>query len=509
MTSILNALFSATRSVPKHAGNLVLGVEPKRPEAALAVVDEATAEVIRGLLARGDLDAKAGKVLALAHVPDPRFDRVLLVAMPGPEANAGDYRTMVGAAAAAVAALPGTRAVWALHAAPVRDQTAYHKVRAAVVALAAAVYRFDRHRSKPAEAAPTLRHVDVLLVPEDRIAGERGLAHGVALAEGMHIARDVGNEPPNALTPTSFASEARKVARAVNGGAAAGKLRVRVLGEKEMRTLGMGSFLSVGAGSREESKFILMEYKGGPARARPYVFVGKGITFDTGGISIKPAPAMDEMKYDMCGAASVLGLMHAVAALKLPLNVVGAIAAAENMPGGAATRPGDIVRSMSGQTIEILNTDAEGRLVLCDALTYVERYKPAAVVDIATLTGAVVVALGSAASGLWANDDELGAQLRSAGEAAAAADRVWPMPLWDDYQPLLKSNFADMANVSGGREAGSSVAACFLSRFTKAYPWAHLDVAGTAYRSGAQKGATARPVPLLLQYLLERAGALP
>jgi leucyl aminopeptidase len=211
----------------------------------------------------------------------------------------------------------------------------------------------------------------------------------------------------------------------------------------------------------------------------------------------------------MCGAASVLGLMHAVAALKLPLNVVGAIAAAENMPGGAATRPGDIVRSMSGQTIEILNTDAEGRLVLCDALTYVERYKPAAVVDIATLTGAVVVALGSAASGLWANDDELGAQLRSAGEAAAAADRVWPMPLWDDYQPLLKSNFADMANVSGGREAGSSVAACFLSRFTKAYPWAHLDVAGTAYRSGAQKGATARPVPLLLQYLLERAGALP
>ena len=507
MTSILKHVLAATRSIPKHAGNLVLCVEPKRPDAAIAVVDDATAEIIRTLLARGDLEAKAGKVLALAHVPDPRFDRVLLVAQPGPEASAADYRSMVNAAAAAVAALPGTRALWTLQAAAVRDQTAYHKVRTSVVALAGALYRFDRHRSKPAEAVPTLKHVDVLLGTDERVAGERGLAHGVALAEGMSIARDVGNEPPNTLTPTGFATAARTVARAVNGSGSTGKLRVRVLGEKEMSTLGMGSFLSVGAGSREESKFILMEYKGGPARARPYVFGGKGITFDTGGISIKPAAAMDEMKYDMCGAASVLGLMHAVAALKLPINVVGAIAAAENMPGGAATRPGDIVRSMSGQTIEILNTDAEGRLVLCDALTYVERYKPAAVVDIATLTGAVIVALGNAASGLWANDDELGAQLRGAGEAAA--DRVWPMPLWDDYQPLLKSNFADMANVSGGREAGASVAACFLARFTKAYPWAHLDVAGTAYRSGAQKGATARPVPLLLQYLLERAGALP
>ena len=505
--------FASVRNVNRHAGNLVLAIEPKRADAPIPQVDAATAALIRSLLARGDLEAKAGKLLTLVQVPDPRFDRVLLVAQPAPEVSRADFRSMASAAAAALVALPGTRALWLLDSCPVRDSggafsgndNLYHNTRASLAALSATLYRFDRLKSKPAENPPTLKQVDFLFAAEQRAAGELGLAHGVALADGMALARDVGNAPPNELTPSAFAAEARKLARssASHGG---GTLQAKVLGEKEMRVLGMGSFLSVGAGSAEESKLIVLDYKGA-GRAQPFVLVGKGITFDTGGISIKPAGAMDEMKYDMCGAGAVLGMMHTVSALRLPINVIGVIAAAENMPSGTATRPGDIVRSMSGQTIEILNTDAEGRLVLCDALTYAERFKPAAVIDLATLTGAVIVALGSAASGLWANNDALAAQLRDAGEASA--DRVWQMPLWDEYQPLLKSNFADMANVSGGREAGSSVAACFLSRFTKAYPWAHLDVAGTAYRSGAQKGATARPMPLLLQYLLDRANAAP
>ncbi len=505
--------FTSVRSVNRHAGNLVLAIEPKRADAPIPNVDTATAALIRSLLARGDLEAKAGKLLTLVQVPDPRFERILLVAQPAPEVSRADFRSMASAAAVALVALPGTRALWLLDSCPVRDagtantgnDTIYHNTRASLAALNATLYRFDRLKSKPAENPPTLKHVDFLFAAQQRVAGERALAHGVALADGMALARDVGNAPPNELTPSAFAAEARKLARS-SAGQGGGALQVKVLGEKEMRALGMGSLLSVGAGSAEESKLVVLDYKGA-GRAQPFVLVGKGITFDTGGISIKPAGAMDEMKYDMCGAGAVLGMMHTVAALRLPINVIGVIAAAENMPSGTATRPGDIVRSMSGQTIEILNTDAEGRLVLCDALTYVERFKPAAVIDLATLTGAVIVALGSAASGLWANNDALAGQLRDAGELSA--DRVWQMPLWDEYQPLLKSNFADMANVSGGREAGSSVAACFLSRYTKAYPWAHLDVAGTAYRSGAQKGATARPMPLLLQYLLDRAYATP
>ena len=501
--------FASVRNVNRHAGNLVLAVEPKRADAPLPHVDTATAALIRTLLARGDLEAKAGKLLTLVHVPDPRFERIVLVAQPTAEVSRADFRSMAGAAAATLVALPGTRALWLLDSCPVRDagkpdsrrDGVYDNTRASLVALSATLYRFDRLKSKPADNPPTLKHVDFLFTTEQRAAGERALKHGAALADGMALARDVGNAPPNELTPSAFAAEARKLARSSSGA-----LQAKVLGEKEMRTLGMGSFLSVGAGSAEESKLIVLDYKGA-GRAQPYVLVGKGITFDTGGISIKPAGAMDEMKYDMSGAGAVLGMMHTVAALRLRINVVGVIAAAENMPSGTATRPGDIVRSMSGQTIEILNTDAEGRLVLCDALTYVERFKPAAVIDLATLTGAVIVALGSVASGLWANNDDLARQLREAGDASA--DRVWQMPLWDEYQPLLKSNFADMANVSGGREAGSSVAACFLSRVTKAYPWAHLDVAGTAYRSGAQKGSTARPMPLLLQFLLDRNGSTP
>ena len=269
-----------------------------------------------------------------------------------------------------------------------------------------------------------------------------------------------------------------------------------------MRELGMGSLLSVTAGSSEPAKFIIMEYQGAAKKQQPHVLVGKGITFDTGGISLKPGAKMDEMKYDMCGAASVMGAMNTLVELALPINVVAIIAAAENMPNGNATKPGDVVTSMSGQTIEVLNTDAEGRLVLCDALTYAERFKPQSVIDIATLTGACVVALGSHATGLYSNQDDFAAELIAAGEASG--DRAWHMPLWDEYQPQLNSNFADIANI-GGPEAGSVTAACFLSRFTKAYRWAHMDIAGTAWVSGPKKGATGRPVALLSQYLINKS----
>jgi leucyl aminopeptidase len=281
------------------------------------------------------------------------------------------------------------------------------------------------------------------------------------------------------------------------------KLKVTVLERKDMEKLGMGSLLSVSDGSRQPPKLITIEYYGGPKKQKPVVLVGKGVTFDTGGISLKPAAEMDEMKYDMSGAGSVLGTLSAVAAMKLPLNVVGVIPTTENMPGGNATRPGDIVTSMSGQTIEILNTDAEGRLILCDALTYSERFEPAAVIDIATLTGACVIALGHVASGLFANDDRLADEVSAAGQTSW--DRVWHMPAWEDYQEQLKSNFADMANI-GGRPGGSITAACFLARFARKFKWAHLDIAGTAWKSGREKGSTGRPVPLLTQFLMTRAG---
>jgi leucyl aminopeptidase len=326
--------------------------------------------------------------------------------------------------------------------------------------------------------------------------GERALAQGVALAEGMALTKDLGNLPPNVCTPSYLADQARALAKRY-------AMKVQVLQRADMEKLGMRTLLAVAQGSHEPPRFIVLEHRAGPKGEKPVVLVGKGVTFDTGGISIKPSPEMDEMKYDMSGAGSVLGTLKAVGEMKLPLNVVGLIPTTENMPGGRATRPGDIVKSMSGQTVEILNTDAEGRLILCDALTYAERYQPSAVIDIATLTGACVIALGHVASGLFSNDDDLAAELLAAADAAH--DRAWRMPLWDDYQDQLKSNFADFANI-GGRPAGSVTAACFLARFARKYKWAHLDIAGTAWRGGKEKGATARPVPLLTRFLVSRAG---
>jgi len=333
--------------------------------------------------------------------------------------------------------------------------------------------------------------IDSRVSPSDSI----NLREGAAIGNGMKLARDLANLPPNVCTPTFLAKTMKQLGKR-------NRFSVKCLSEKDMEKLGMGALLSVSRGSDEPATLIHATYEGGKKSEKPIVLVGKGITFDTGGISLKPSSEMDEMKYDMCGAAGVIGTMLAVSEMKLPINVVGIVASAENMPSGKATRPGDVVTSMSGKTIEILNTDAEGRLVLCDALTYIEKLKPAAAIDIATLTGACVVALGKVATGLFSNNDELAGEISDAGRQAW--DRVWQMPVWDDYTTLLKSNFADLANI-GGRAAGSITAACFLSEFAKKYPWAHLDIAGTAWVSGKDKGATGRPVPLLCEFLINRA----
>lgn len=355
-------------------------------------------------------------------------------------------------------------------------------------------YRCDGLKSKPAELSFVLTKMTLGFNKIQIAAANKGIKLGQAIAAGVNFARELGNLPGNICTPTYLANEAKRLARGQT------TLSVKVLEEKAMQALGMGSLLSVSAGSDQPAKLIVLNYAGGNKKDAPVALVGKGITFDTGGISLKPGIGMDEMKFDMCGAASVLGTFKTLIELQLPINVVGVIAASENMPNGSATKPGDIVTSMSGQTIEVLNTDAEGRLVLCDALTYTERFNPKAVIDIATLTGACVIALGAHASGLFSNNEALAQALLNAGQTAH--DRAWPMPIWDDYQKQLDSNFADIANI-GGREAGSITAACFLSRFTKKFAWAHLDIAGTAWISGGAKGATGRPVPLLVQYLLD------
>jgi leucyl aminopeptidase len=360
-----------------------------------------------------------------------------------------------------------------------------------------ASYKFAAIKRKEEKTSPKkgIAKLTINVTASDVSSAEIGLANGQALAAGVSLAKDLGNLPPNVCTPTYLAEQALALGKTH-------QFKVEVLEHDALKKLGMGSFLGVAQGSEEPPKFIIMQHLKGKKEQKPVVLVGKGITFDTGGISLKPGSDMDEMKYDMCGAASVIGTFKAIAAMNLPLNVIGVIPTCENMPDGRATRPGDVLTSMSGLTIEVLNTDAEGRLILCDALTYVERFEPSAVIDVATLTGACVIALGHHASGLFSNNDALAAELLQAGEVAL--DRAWHMPMWDDYQSLLDSNFADMANI-GGRAAGSITAACFLARFAKKYDWAHLDVAGTAWKSGKEKGGTGRPVPLLTEFLVQRA----
>jgi leucyl aminopeptidase len=462
-------------------------------------VDTACGGAISAVLKRGDLQGKAGQTLLLRDLPNLKAERVLLVATgKADELDTRAWRKVVAAVAGVLKGLAGSDAAFALDDVQVKDRDAYSRTRLLVEVLSDNAYLFDRFKSKKGE--PQALNKIILLGDKSAQADlERAASHASAIAAGMNLARDLGNLPPNVCHPSYMTDQARQLAKQFKG------LKVEVLDEKKLRDLGAGAFLAVSQGSDQPGCIVVMQYNGGTKGEQPYALVGKGITFDTGGISLKPGQGMDEMKYDMCGAAGVLGTLLAVARMKLPVNLTVIVPATENMPGGNATRPGDIVTSLSGQTIEILNTDAEGRLILCDALTYAERLQPDTVIDVATLTGACVVALGGVASGLFANKEALARDLLDAGEEAH--DRAWHMPLWDDYQELLKSPFADMANI-GGRWGGAITAACFLSRFTKKYDWAHLDIAGTAWKSGADKGATGRPVALLAHYLLQRAGQL-
>ncbi|WEN42916.1 Cytosol aminopeptidase [Thauera sp. GDN1] len=481
-------------------GLLVLGAfAGGRLPALTAAADGAAEGRIASLIKRGDLEEKAGATLLLPELVGVHAERVLLVSL-GKEDDFGDkaYRDALGAAAKALAATPAKDAVIALADVELDKRELPWRLQQAARILADGAYRFDALKSdkdKKDRKHRGAKKLTLLVSSELGAELDTAVLQGHAIATGMALAKDLGNLPGNICTPSHLADTAEALGKQY-------KFEVEVLERADMEKLGMGSLLSVARGSHQPPKFIVMHYKGGKAKARPVVLVGKGITFDTGGISLKPAAEMDEMKFDMCGAASVLGTFKAVAQMGLPINLVGLIPTTENMPGGGATKPGDVVTSMSGQTIEVLNTDAEGRLILCDALTYAERFKPECVIDVATLTGACVVALGKIPSGLLANDDELAAEILKRG--TESGDRAWQLPLWDEYQELLKSNFADMGNI-GGRYAGTITAACFLSRFTKAYKWAHLDIAGTAWVSGDAKGATGRPVPLLSSFLIGRA----
>jgi leucyl aminopeptidase len=476
------------------AGCVVLGVfEKRRLSDAAADFDKTTRGLLTRLLKDGEMDGKCGQTLLVHYPRGAHCERVLLVGC-GKAKEFGDkaYREAIAAVAGIINSSGASDAVSYLAELDVHGRDLYWKVRQMVEISIATLFRPDELKSRKDKATRQLRRLAVNTADAD--TANRAISDGSAIAGGVELARTLGNLPGNICTPSYLADQARKLGKAHK------KLKVSVLGEAAMEKLGMGSLLSVSRGSREPARLISLEYSGGRKGDRPVALVGKGVTFDSGGISIKPSPAMDEMKFDMCGAASVLGTLQACAEMDLPINVVGVIPTTENLPDGNASKPGDIVTSMSGQTIEVLNTDAEGRLILCDALTWCGKFKPDVVVDIATLTGACVIALGAHAAGLLSNDDELAEALAAAGNYAA--DRAWRLPLWDDYQPQLDSNFADMANI-GGREAGTITAACFLSRFTEDYRWAHLDIAGVAWKQGKEKGATGRPVSLLTQFLLD------
>lgn len=442
-----------------------------------------------------DFADKPGRTQVVSLPPGGRVRRLLVAGGAGGDVTPADYRKLVDAAAKALRPLKVDSAVWALASTRVPARDVYWRYSAGLSALANALYQFDEYKTGNNDARLTVRSVQLLADTPARAYAQRAVREASALQSGLDFARDLAHQPPNVCNPNYLLREARKLGRI-------DKVKVSSLDERRMQELGMGAFMAVTQGSATPGRMIVVEYRGGKAKDAPIVLVGKGITFDTGGISLKPAANMDEMRFDMCGAAAVLGTVRAAAEAKLPLNVIAVVAAAENMPSGTATRPGDIVRTLSGKTVEILNTDAEGRLVLCDALTYVERFKPKVVVDVATLTGAMVMALGSHASGLFTGDDELAEALLAAGEWSG--DRAWRMPLWDEYQDMLKSNFADVPNI-GAPGAGSIVAACFLSRFTGSYRWAHLDVAGSAFQGGSAKGATGRPVGLLFRYLIQES----
>ncbi len=461
------------------------------------LLDRASGGFLSEILKSGDMDGRPGQSLMLHNVPGIPAERVLLAGCgKESEMNEQAFIKVLQGVASTLENSGARDACSYLTDLSIKERDTEWKIRHSVLQIWQSRYQFERLKSVTPNQKKALRKL-TLNVPEQRHQAKAKLAvqQGVAIAKGMDLARDLGNLPGNICNPAYLAQQARKL------GKEHGNLKIEVLNEADMRELKMGSLLSVSAGSRQPAKLIILQYSGGKPKQKPVVLVGKGVTFDSGGISLKPGIAMDEMKFDMCGAASVIGTINAVATMKLPINVVGIIPTTENMPDGLATRPGDIVTSMSGQTIEILNTDAEGRLILCDALTYAKKYNPRCVIDIATLTGACIIALGKVPSAVLGNDRALIDDLIQSGKQIE--DKAWELPLWEEYQDQLKSNFADMANI-GGRDAGTITAACFLSRFTKKYKWAHLDIAGTAWKSGDEKGATGRPVPLLTQFILNQ-----
>ena len=482
---------------------LVIAVAGKNKFSAEAKeIDIASGKRLSSVLENGDFDGSLGTSLMLQGLEGVKAKRVLLVGC-GDKAKLSlkEARKLLISIAKSLLSSQAKDAHLALASLALAGADHYWLAERLAQELEDASYSYSTTKSTKAKAS-ALKSIS-LAAPKgtSKAKIDTAFASGVATGRGINCAKELGNLPGNICTPTYLAQQAIDLAKGNRA------LTVKVLSEKQMARLGMGSLLSVSAGSSQEAQLIVMEYKGAKVKPKadrpaPHMLVGKGITFDTGGISLKAGAAMDEMKFDMCGAASVIGTMAAVVEMALPIDIVAIVAAAENMPSGKATKPGDVVTSMSGLTIEILNTDAEGRLVLCDALTYGERYKPASVIDVATLTGAAVATFGSHVSAMLSNDDALAAELSDCGNASL--DQVWQLPLHDEYQHLLDSNFADIANI-GGPRAGTITAACFLSRFTKKFKWAHLDIAGSAWNSGAAKGATGRPVSLLLEYLRRKA----
>lgn len=494
--------FSINGAAPEQqaVSTIVVGLYADAPLARLdrygLALDQQSKGALSGWIKAGDADGKIGTTLILRDVQGIVARRIVIVGLgKEDEMSPATWRKAVTAAIKAITGAGGGDALLCLTGLTNGQTDLVWRIKQAVLLTENSLYRFDL-KSRHEEHELTLKHLALVAPPTERAAAQKALTQARAIAEGMIFMRNLANQPPNVCNPRYLAHQAKMLAKSHKN------LAVKVLDREAMKKLGMNTLLAVARGSAQPPQFIILKYSGAAPSVRPVVLVGKGVTFDTGGISLKPAGEMDEMKFDMSGAASVLGVMKTVALLGLPINVVGLAPAVENMPGGNASRPGDIVTSMSGQTVEILNTDAEGRLILCDALTYAERFDPDCVIDIATLTGACVIALGHVVSGLLTNHEPLAQALLDCG--VRIGDRAWQMPMLDEYQDILKSNFADIPNI-GNRTAGTITAACFLSRFTKKYHWAHLDVAGTAYQGGTDKGSTGRPVPLLVQFLLDRA----
>lgn len=480
----------------QRADCAIVGVfEGNKLTDAAKELDKAADKAISQVLKNGDFEGKLNSCLVLHQLSGIEASRVLLVGLGKQDEFSEKHYSQ--AVRASIKALPKGVAHASLFLAEIaiKKSDTHAKVAQLVEVVLDATYQVNAIKAKKADPI-TLTKVTIHVDKADNAAAEAAVKQGAAIAAGVTVAKDLGNLPPNICTPTYLGEQAKLMAKQYG-------FKVEVLERAEIEKLGMGSFLGVAQGSVEPPRLIVLQHLKGKKSQKPVVLVGKGITFDTGGISLKPGGDMDEMKYDMCGAASVLGTFKAIGELDLAINAVAVIPTCENMPDAGAIKPGDILTSMAGLTIEVLNTDAEGRLILCDALTYAERFEPSAVVDIATLTGACVIALGHHPSGLFSNKDALAKELLEAGEAAH--DRAWHMPLWEEFQSQLDSNFADMANI-GGRAGGSITAACFLSRFAKKYDWAHLDIAGTAWKSGKEKGGTGRPVPLLTTFLIQRAG---